>query len=96
MLSGAIDEAIPLAERAICLSPRDPNIGDFYIRIGIAHLLQSRHDEAIAWLEKARAAALMGVPPRAWLGAAYGLAGTGWKTTGLSEFARSLIVGRSQ
>ena len=74
MLSGAIDDAIPLAERAIRLSPRDPNISDFYIRIGIAHLLQSRNDEAIAWLEKARAAAPGGGPPRAWLGAAYGLA----------------------
>ena len=73
MLSGAIDDAIPLAERAIRLSPRDPNISDFYIRIGIAHLLQSRNDEAIAWLEKARAAAPGGghlalglAPPMAW------------------------------
>jgi len=93
ILSGAIDEAIPLAERAIRLSPRDPNIGDFYIRIGIAHLLQSCHDEAIAWLEKARAAAPMGVPPRVWLGAAYGLAGNHDQATSELAQARGLPTG---
>ena len=34
--------------------PRDPQIGLFYFRIGFAHLLQSRPDEAIVWCEKAR------------------------------------------
>jgi len=93
MLSGAIDEAIPLAERAIRLSPRDPNIGDVYIRIGIAHLLQSRHDEAIAWLERARAAAPAGVPPRVWLAAAYGLAGNHDQATSELAQARGLPTG---
>jgi TolB-like protein len=56
MWSGEIDGAIPLIERAIRLSPRDPDIGTFYARIGVVRLLQSRVDESIAWSEKARPA----------------------------------------
>jgi adenylate cyclase len=51
---GHVDEAIPLHEEAIRLSPRDPLIGDSYFRIGRVHLAQSRTEEAVAWLEKAR------------------------------------------
>lgn len=50
---GPLDEAIPLLEHAIRLSPRDPDIGNWYYRVGIVHLLQSRTDEAIQWFEKA-------------------------------------------
>ena len=53
---GPIEEAIPLLEQAIRLSPRDPNIGIWYDRIGQVHLLQSRTDEAILWFERARSA----------------------------------------
>jgi adenylate cyclase len=53
---GPIEEAIPLLEQAIRLSPRDPGMVSWYARIGQAHLLQSRIDEAILWLEKARRA----------------------------------------
>ena len=52
--TGSIEETIPLVERAIRLSPRDPQLGVWYENIGLAHLLQSRTDEAIIWLEKAR------------------------------------------
>ena len=51
---GSIEETIPLQEQAVRLSPRDPHIGVWYYRIGLVHLLQSRTDEAILWLEKAR------------------------------------------
>src|SRR5947208_1367213 len=66
---------IPLQERAIRLSPRDPSIVAWYNRIGTVHLLQSRNDEAIIWFEKAR-----GVNPELPyvhidLASAYGLAG---------------------
>ena len=53
---GPIEEAIPLLEQAIRLSPRDPGVAAWYARIGQAHLLQSRIDEAIVWFEKARRA----------------------------------------
>ena len=61
LFAGSIDEVIPLVEQAIRLSPRDPGIGHCYGLIGIVHLLQSHTDEAIAWLEKARAA-VPGIP----------------------------------
>src|SRR5262249_4951932 len=54
LATGSIEEAIPLIERAIRLSPRDPQIVFWYFSIGRAHLLQSRVDEAILWFEKAR------------------------------------------
>jgi adenylate cyclase len=73
--TGSIDETISLIERAIRLSPRDPELGVWYLNIGHVHLLQSRPFEAIIWLEKARnhtpALSLI----RAWLASAYGLNG---------------------
>jgi hypothetical protein len=60
--TGLIDETIPLLQQLMRLSPRDPYIGIWYGRIGIAHLVQWRLDEAIAWIEKARSA----IPSRPW------------------------------
>ena len=62
-------------EQAIRLSPRDPEIGIWYCRIGQVHLLQSRIDEAILWLEKARSANPALPAPHAWLASAYALKG---------------------
>ena len=56
LFTGSIDEVMPLEEQAIRLSPRDPGIAGRYGLIGLVHLLQSRTDEAIVWLEKARSA----------------------------------------
>ena len=61
LLTGSMDEVIPLEEQAIRLSPRDRNLAAWYWQIGAVHLLQSRIDEAIRWLEKARSA-YAGVP----------------------------------
>ena len=72
---GSIEEVIPLEEQAIRLSPRDPRIGHFYYRIGNAHLLQSRTDEATRWLEKARVAVPELPFVHALLASAYGLKG---------------------
>jgi adenylate cyclase len=52
--TGSLEETIPLVERAIRLSPRDSELGVWYQQIGNVHLLQSRTDEAVLWLEKAR------------------------------------------
>src|SRR6516162_1747060 len=54
LTGGSDNEAIALTEQAIRLSPRDPVIGAWYSWIGFVHLLQSRVDEAIVWLEKSR------------------------------------------
>jgi tetratricopeptide (TPR) repeat protein len=55
--TGSVEEAIPLLEQAVRLSPRDPQIGYLTVRIGLLHLLLSRTDEAITWLKKARSTA---------------------------------------
>jgi tetratricopeptide (TPR) repeat protein len=73
--TGSIEETIPLAEQAIRLSPRDPGIGIWYLQIGAVHLLQSRTDEAIDWLEKARSAKPAHAIVHALLASAYALNG---------------------
>jgi TolB-like protein len=73
--TGSIEEMIPLAEQAIRLSPRDHQNGNWYYRIGVEHLLQSRTDEAIVWLEKARIAAPAKPFDHFHLAAAYALGG---------------------
>jgi TolB-like protein len=75
LYTGPIEEARRLHERAIRLSPRDPYISNWYYRIGLGHLLQSRTDEAFVWLERARGAN-PGLPfLHAHLAAAYALKG---------------------
>ena len=74
-LTGSIEEAISLVERAIRFSPRDPFIANWYTFVGRMHLLQSRTDEAILWLEKARSANPGLAAAHAPLAAAYALKG---------------------
>jgi adenylate cyclase len=73
--TGSIDETIPLEEEAIRLSPRDPQIGNWYDWIGRVHLLRSRIDEAIIWLERARSANQQHPYPHIYLASAYALKG---------------------
>jgi tetratricopeptide (TPR) repeat protein len=73
MLLGHPDETIELAQRAIRLNPRDPNIADHLFIMGSAQNLLGRADEAIESLKRANAA-----NPRLWyvhlqLAAAYGM-----------------------
>jgi TolB-like protein len=90
--TGSIEEVIPLLERVIGLSPRDPYIGISYGRIGIVHLLQSRIDEAILWLEKARNAIPARPFTRATLAAAYALKGDTERAA--AELAEAQRLGR--
>jgi len=91
-MAGLLNDAIPLQEQALRLSPRDSLIGVWYQRIGMMHLLQSRTDEAIPWLEKARNANPVHPGPHAWLASAYALKGdTDRPATELAE-ARRLIT----
>jgi tetratricopeptide (TPR) repeat protein len=77
-------------DQTIRLSPHDPNMGNIYWRIGLAHLLQSRTDDAILWIEKARTAnpALSFV--HAWLASAYALKGKTERAAAELAKARSL------
>ncbi len=94
-LIGSIEEAISLHEQAIRLSPRDPGIGNWYDRIGRIHLLQSRIDEAIVWLEKARSANPEHPNVHVDLAAAYALKGeTDRAATELAEARRLSPDGR--
>ena len=90
-LTGSMEEAIPLHEQAIRLSPRDPLIGVWYWRIGAVHLLQSRTDEAIPWLEKARNANPAHPHNRAWLASGYALQGDTERAAAELAEARKLV-----
>jgi len=93
LLTGSIEEVIPIEEQAIRLNPRDPAIGWWYLRIGQVHQLQSRNDEAIPWLEKARSA-LPELPfVHLLLASAYGLKGD--IERGAAELAKGLFRGIS-
>jgi TolB-like protein/Tfp pilus assembly protein PilF len=90
-MTGAIEALIPTQEQAIRISPRDPQIGLFFSRIGCVHLLQSRTDEAIVWYERARNATPAHPQFRTFLAAAYALKGdTGRAADELAE-ARNLV-----
>jgi len=75
LYTGSIEEVIPLVEQTIRLSPRDPGISHCYYWIGTVHLLQSRTDEAVIWLERARSAVPAHPFYRSRLAAAYALRG---------------------
>jgi TolB-like protein/class 3 adenylate cyclase/Tfp pilus assembly protein PilF len=92
--AGEIDEMIPLHEQAIRLSPRDPMIAVWYVRIGIAHLLQSRIDKAIQWLEKARNANAELPYAHSHLASAYALKGETERASAELTEARRLSDGR--
>ena len=89
-VTGAMEEAIPAQERAIRLSPRDPQIWLYYFWIGQAHLLQSRPDQAIPWFEKAHIANPDQPFPHAYLAAAYGLKGESSRAAAELAQARNL------
>jgi adenylate cyclase len=88
--AGSIEEAIPAQERAIRLSPRDPRLPNWYWRIGMVHLLQSRTEEAIRLLEMARSANARLPGPHAWLASAYALNGDPERSAAELTHARQL------
>ncbi len=50
---GRFDEAIPYFEKAINLSPYDPQRWAFYSYRALAHLLAREYDQAVEWAQKA-------------------------------------------
>jgi TolB-like protein len=89
--TGAMEEAIFLQEQAIRISPRDPLIHAYYGRIGLVHLLQSRTDESIPWLEKARNANPVHSQRHAHLASAYALKGDTERAAAELAEARRLV-----
>ena len=95
VMTGAGDEAIPLLERAVRLSPRDPYLYLWSSRIGFAHLLQSRIDEAMVWLEMSRRANPAFGATRLLLASAYGLKGESHRAA--AELAEALrLIGNDR
>ena len=92
LFTGTIEETIPLVERAIRLSPRDPDRGYWYSNIGHVHLLQSSTDEAIVWLEKARIAMPQRPAVHAELASAHGLKGESERAAIELAEARRLVA----
>jgi tetratricopeptide (TPR) repeat protein len=89
-LTGSIEELIPAQRQAIRLSPRDPYISAWFDRIGTVHLLQSRIDEAIIWLEEARRANRVYPLAHAHLASAYALKGESGRAAAELAEARRL------
>jgi TolB-like protein/class 3 adenylate cyclase/Flp pilus assembly protein TadD len=90
ILIGQIDEAIRDLEQAICISPRDPFVGYWYLRLGEAYLLQAHVDEAIVWLEKARNLSPALALFHTYLASAYALKGDVARAAGELVEARKL------
>lgn len=89
LFTGALGEVIPLAERAIRIGPRDPNIGFRYLMIGEVYELRGQPGDAIGWFEKARVT--IAAVPGLWthLASARALAGdTGEAAADLAEARR--------
>jgi tetratricopeptide (TPR) repeat protein len=89
-MTGSIEELIPAQQRAIRLSPRDPQIWLYNYWIGQAHLLQSRVDEAILWFEKARSANPEHPLPHAYLASTFALKGESGRAAAELAQARKL------
>lgn len=90
-MTGSIEELIPAQEQAIRLSPRDPQIGLFYSRIGSGHLLRSRIDEARIWYEQARNATPAHPEFRTFLASVYALGGDSERAAAELTEARKLV-----
>ena len=90
MRLGLIGEGVAFQEQAIRLSPRDPAMHNWYFRIGEAHLMQSRTEEAIVWLEKSRSLNSATPLAHAWLASAYALKGETERAAGELAEARRL------
>jgi TolB-like protein len=90
-MTGSIEKLIPAQEQAIRLSPRDPQIGLFYSRIGSGHLLRSRTEEATIWYEKARNATPAHPEFRTFLASVYALKGETERAAAELGEARRLV-----
>jgi adenylate cyclase len=51
-LLGRPEETFPLVEKAIRLSPRDGNLGEWYLSIGVAKFMMGQLEQAIIWLRR--------------------------------------------
>jgi adenylate cyclase len=72
---GKPEETIVLNHRAMRLSPRDPELGNWQFDIGFAYLLLEKYDDAVNWALRARATNPKLPFVSSVLAAAYGMTG---------------------
>jgi TolB-like protein/DNA-binding winged helix-turn-helix (wHTH) protein len=101
--SGSIEDSIRLAEHAMSIRPHDGLRALWYFRIARVHLVESRTNEAIGWLERAQIANSETPAIHSWLASAYALNGEIERAAsqlsearGLSRDGRYLSLGRLQ
>jgi TolB-like protein len=75
MWLGQPEAGIPLIEKAIQLSPRDPSLASAYWGVGVCHLLLEHTDRALDFLKRARAENPRFWRIHLWLAAALSLKG---------------------
>jgi len=101
--SGSIEDSIPLAEHAMSIRPHDGLRALWSFRIARVHVVESRTNEAIGWLERAQIANSETPAIHSWLASAYALNGEIERAAsqlsearGLSRDGRYLSLGRLQ
>ncbi len=53
VFSGRAGESVPHLEAAIRLSPHDPNMGSFLVRLADVHYFMGSYDDAVLWAKRA-------------------------------------------
>jgi TolB-like protein/DNA-binding winged helix-turn-helix (wHTH) protein len=87
---GRPEETVAAVERAISLSPRDPNLGPWLAIAGMAELHLGRDDEAASWLARAIETGTPVALHHAYLASALALAGRASEAqAALAEFRRA-------
>ena len=92
---GRPDRAIEAADKAICLSPRDPYIFSNYQAKGWAFFMNAQDDHAIEWLRRSAAAA-PGAEPFTYLLLASAYALNGRQAEAQDELKRYLSLSRTK
>src|SRR5439155_13765966 len=90
---GQAGDTVPAIEKALALSPRDPQRVLWLSFAGMAELYAGRPKAAVPWLERSAALMPSFVNARIWLAAAHQLAGATQKAKAAAQEAVELSPG---
>jgi TolB-like protein/tetratricopeptide (TPR) repeat protein len=88
--TGSVEDTIPLVEQAIRICSGGSFSASWYLNLGRVHLVQSRTNDAIVWLEKACGAEPQLPSAHAWLASAYALNAESERAAAELAWARGL------